>query len=234
MDKAVEALAQLPVRRRAQPRTVEAIAALHQKQKNPEKAIECIREAVKYWTSEKTDEDTLASVLRIAARLSKQLKNQELGAEVYQLYLERIDGSDVEALCGLVQALAATDVEKAEQYAQRLKPTSYDHLDPEELEKGAIPKINKKRDQDAADAAADETGEVKKKKKKKRKIRYPKGFDPENPGPPPDPERWLPKHERSDYKKKMKKRDKHLLRGPQGPCLWMTMLSGSRARPRRR
>lgn len=30
-------------------------------------------------------------------------------------------------------------------------------------------------------------------KKKKKHIRYPKKFDPKNPGPEPDPERWLPK-----------------------------------------
>lgn len=41
-----------------------------------------------------------------------------------------------------------------------------------------------------------------KKKIKKRRKRYPKGFDPENPGPPPNPERWLPKYERKDYKKR--------------------------------
>lgn len=37
---------------------------------------------------------------------------------------------------------------------------------------------------------------------KKRRKRYPKNFDPENPGPAPNPERWLPKHERKDYRKK--------------------------------
>jgi hypothetical protein len=42
-------------------------------------------------------------------------------------------------------------------------------------------------------------------KKRKRKPRYPKGFDPENPGPPPDPERWLPKHERAEYRKRRKR-----------------------------
>merc|ERR1712185_7322 len=57
---------------------------------------------------------------------------------------------------------------------------------------------------------------AKAKKKRKRKIRYPKNFDPENPGPPPDPERWLPKRERSEFKKRMRKRDKALQRGPQG------------------
>ena len=57
----------------------------------------------------------------------------------------------------------------------------------------------------------------KKKKKRKRKIRYPKGFDPENPGPLPDAERWLPKWERSDAKKARKKRrDKEMVKGSQG------------------
>lgn len=41
-----------------------------------------------------------------------------------------------------------------------------------------------------------------KKKIKKRRKRYPKNFDPENPGPAPNPERWLPKQERKDFKKK--------------------------------
>lgn len=36
------------------------------------------------------------------------------------------------------------------------------------------------------------------KKRPKRKPRYPKNFDPKNPGPPPDPERWLPKYERCE------------------------------------
>ena len=29
--------------------------------------------------------------------------------------------------------------------------------------------------------------------KRKRKTKLPKNFDPQNPGPVPDPERWLPK-----------------------------------------
>merc|ERR1712050_465094 len=69
--------------------------------------------------------------------------------------------------------------------------------------------------EDGGDGASKD-GQAKPKRKRKRKIRLPKGFDPENPGPPPDPERWLPKHERAEFKKKMRKRDKHLLRGPQG------------------
>lgn len=60
---------------------------------------------------------------------------------------------------------------------------------------------------------------VKKKRTHKKKPRLPKGFDPSQPNgglPPPDPERWLPKWERSDFKKKKKKssaRDKETKSG---------------------
>ena len=58
---------------------------------------------------------------------------------------------------------------------------------------------------------------VNKPKKRRHKIRYPKGFDPANPEafPAPDPERWLPKNQRSDFKKKHRKKQ-GLFRGPQG------------------
>lgn len=228
VDKAVEALAQLPVAHRAQPRTLETIVALYQKQRNTEKALACVRETVDYWTGKDApkDEAGLGSILRTAARLAKRLKGEAVAAEVYQLYLERVDGSDVEALCELVKALANTDVKKAEQFAGRLRVADYGHFDAEELEQAPIPKIvtTKKKDGAAgegADAGADEKDIVrlaraKAKRAKKKAIRWPKGFDPENPGPPPDPERWLPKRERAEFKKRMRKRDKNLARGPQG------------------
>ena len=50
-------------------------------------------------------------------------------------------------------------------------------------------------------------------KKRKKKVIYPKGFDPSNPGPAPDPERWLPLRERSTWKGKRKKVN---IRGAQG------------------
>lgn len=47
--------------------------------------------------------------------------------------------------------------------------------------------------------------EVEKKRKKKRKIILPKNFNPEVP---PNPERWLPRHERTGYRKKKDRRNK--------------------------
>lgn len=71
---------------------------------------------------------------------------------------------------------------------------------------------------DADAAGRQEQGEVKsKKRRKKRKIMYPKGFDPEHPErtPQPDPERWLPKWQRSGNKKLRKKMAKNAT-GSQG------------------
>ena len=52
-------------------------------------------------------------------------------------------------------------------------------------------------------------------KKRNKKVKYPKGFDPKNPGSDPDPERWLPKWQRSKYKRLAKKRGLYL-KGAQG------------------
>ncbi|KAL4423713.1 hypothetical protein ABPG75_001014 [Micractinium tetrahymenae] len=65
------------------------------------------------------------------------------------------------------------------------------------------------------EGAAAAEGE-KKKRKRKRQPRYPKSFDPANPGPPPDPERWLPKWQRSDAKKSRKKLKGKEIKGSQG------------------
>lgn len=53
------------------------------------------------------------------------------------------------------------------------------------------------------------------KKKKRKKPKLPKSYDPNIP---PDPERWLPKHERSNYKKKKDRRyrDTGIGKGTQG------------------
>merc|ERR1712137_1167487 len=171
-DKAIQTLTQLPVYLRVEPRVVEAMAALYHQQKQNDKAVECLREAVEFWRKQKDAEASFAAVLRTASRLAMELKDASFAAEILQLYLE-------------------------------------------ELEKAAIPKVVISTKKIAA--GEDSTTENNlKKKKKKRKPRYPKGFDPENPGPPPDPERWLPKRERTAYKEKIRKKSKHSNRGPQG------------------
>ena len=50
-------------------------------------------------------------------------------------------------------------------------------------------------------------------KRRKRKGRLPKNYDP---NVPPDPERWLPRHERTGYRRKKDRRNKDIGKGTQG------------------
>jgi signal recognition particle subunit SRP72 len=74
-------------------------------------------------------------------------------------------------------------------------------------------KVKKTKDADLQDIEGG--GMIYIPKKRKRKTIYPKGFDPEAPGPLPDPERWLPKWQRSKYKRMAKKKGIYL-KGAQG------------------
>ena len=67
-------------------------------------------------------------------------------------------------------------------------------------------------------AEGDEEGSRRKKPRRKKRPLYPKGFDPENPSafPKPDPERWLPKRERSTFRQRKKDKRAGISRGPQG------------------
>lgn len=212
-EKALEALVQLPIERRAQPRIIEAMVAIYTRQHKAAEAVAVLREAVKFWSTQDEDEQTLSEVLKVLAKLATKLKDHASRAEVYQMYLEKVDGGDTEALVCLVEALAFADLERAEQYAGRLQVPDYSHLDAEDLEQQPIPKVmaaNKRKD--GEDTAAE--GEAQKpKKKRKRKNKLPKNYDPKAT---PDPERWLPKRERTETKKKMQKKQKNYLRCAQG------------------
>lgn len=203
--EAIDALRALPVQERWQPDVLEAICALCSQAEKASLAVTSLREAIAFVQSNKPE--FLELVLRVCTAHAEKLDDQAFASAVYKQFLEEVDGTDDRALSGL--ARYATDPEDALIYAKKLHVPSWNHLDAEELELAPIPKMQRKKKEDEDDVVA-------KKKKKKRKIRYPKNFDPENPGPPPDPERWLPKYERTEYKKRMAKKTKGLIRGPQG------------------
>jgi len=185
-SEAADALSQLPQRSRARPHVVEALAALHRSVGHPDKAVACLREAIDYWVKEDGGDDVeLAAVLRTTWRVGRDLKDRALAAEAFKLYVERIDGSDTQALCGLVHELAGSDPERAEEYAQRLRPPDYGHLDPEELEalpisqvKGADEASRKKKAKAAASDEASPKPEASPKdgEKKKGKVKEDKSY----------------------------------------------------------
>eukprot|EP00897_Mesotaenium_endlicherianum_P002184 jgi/Mesen1/1994/ME000147S01088 len=175
------------------------------------------------------------SLLQELAAFKLRCGKFQEAAEVYKRLLEGASSPAVkaEALTGLVSSTAVCDPAAAEKYELELPPMpGTASLDAAALERSASaqPFSRAKRPAPSAAAAAGGDGEgaggegneaVKaRKKRKKKKVIYPKGFDPANPGPPPDPERWLPRKERSTYKPKRKdKRIAAQIRGAQGAVI---------------
>jgi signal recognition particle subunit SRP72 len=125
----------------------------------------------------------------------------------------------MEALNGLVCSTAFSEPIKARSYEKQLPPLpGLSALNAEALERAA-PTKRGRVGEDRVEATKTGDGKldkVKPARKRKRKPLYPKGFDPANPGPPPDPERWLPKRERSSFRPKKKDKKNAQIRGAQG------------------
>jgi len=140
--------------------------------------------------------------------------------KAYEILSKIVDSTDdLKIKAGYLSALAEKDVNAASDYFNKidfaLPELSNDRdlheLIEEPLNKGQQEK--KKREK----TMVEKVEETKKggkifipKTKSKKKIKYPKNFDPANPGPLPDPERWIPKWQRSKGKRKLR------MKGPQG------------------
>ena len=172
------------------------------------------------------DGETREPMLRAAADFAARHGMWERAAAAQQKLLDA-NSRDLQALAGLVIATSHFDSEGANELNARLElaaPPGDDDAemeddDAERLEQAALPKKGKAAPADRKRGAAGEEESAeprRRKKRRKKKPLYPKGFDPENPPlVGPDPERWLPKHERSTYRK-TKKEKRAGIRGPQG------------------
>lgn len=195
------------------PAAVATLVALKERSGDVDGANAVLDSAIQWWSNAMmTKENKLDVIMQEAASFKLRHAKKNEAARLYE-ELVKSRGS-IEALVGLIQTAADTDVEKAESYEKQLKPLpGLKGIDVESLEKTSGAK-------QIATAGVSEAYEPKNKekakKKRKRKPKYPKGFDPENPGPPPDPERWLPKRERSSYKPKRKDKRAVQVRGSQG------------------
>jgi len=150
------------------------------------------------------------SVISQIAELYIKDKDYKQAIKLYEQVLQR-DKENIRALERLGYLYSFTDMKKAEEYLQRIPQVDFisDLNELRRLEVDYLPSRGTKVEESKTILEAS-----KKIKKRKRKPRYPKGFDPENPGRLPDPERWLPKMERAKNKKLAKK--KGLGRGTQG------------------
>ena len=199
----------------AKPGVVGTLVALHERLGQVDEAAACFDGA--------TDPD----LIRAAAAFFSKHALWTRAAAAHQKLLAA-NPRDLQALAGLVIATSHFDPALAnQQFAQleMLCPVPDEEedalIDAEELEQAALPRTAKSVGSSEVGLkrnAIDDEGARRKKRRRKKRPIYPKGFDPENPSafPPPDPERWLPKRERSTYRQRKKDKRAGITRGPQG------------------
>ncbi|KAL6539014.1 hypothetical protein OROMI_025340 [Orobanche minor] len=198
------------------PAVVATIVSLKERAGDIDGADAVFDSAIQWWSNVMTeDSDSKRDVIVQEAASFKLRHGKE--EEAGHLYEELVRGNNcIGALVGLIRTTARTDVEKAESYEKQLKALpGLKGIDVESLEKT----YRAKHVENGVSVGVGEGYEAKskeKRKQRKRKPKYPKGFDPANPGPPPDPERWLPKRERSSYRPKRKDKRAAQVRGSQG------------------
>lgn len=136
-------------------------------------------------------------------------KLQDAAKDFETLHLR--DPSDMQAIAGLVAIYSKLDPAKAAKFEALLPETAIEEeaarADVDQIE--ALSRRPQKGARQTTGAAADGAKAI---KKRKRKVRLPKNYDP---NAQPDPERWLPKSQRSTFARKGKKK-MQMLKGPQG------------------
>ncbi|KAH6558976.1 hypothetical protein KP509_1Z034700 [Ceratopteris richardii] len=201
-----------------QPGVVATLVALKEKGGDINGAEATFDSAVQWWENHMgEDNSTLETIILEAAKFKLKHKKANAASVLFKKLLK--SSSEVvqsEALTGLVSSTAHTNILEAEEYERQLPPLSgiadINVSTLEEVGSTIAPEVGAKRPWNAEGTLDNKRSQ---KKKRKRRPRYPKGFDPANPGPPPDPERWLPLRERSTYRPK--RRDKRgQMRGAQG------------------
>ncbi|KAL0076431.1 hypothetical protein J3Q64DRAFT_1771746 [Phycomyces blakesleeanus] len=193
-----------------QPAVVALLVWLYEQTNQSEKAMETLDKASTLWKSDSSFlKSAPASIIKQTAAFKlKAGRYSEAAADYEQLV--KADPTDSQTIAGLISAYAEIDPAKAEQYGDALPAIAMHHIDVDTLER-VVPGV--KRGYVKKDPKGTHVKKVK--TKKKRQPLLPKNCDPSRT---PDPERWLPKRERSTYRAKGKNK-KAALRGPQGSAV---------------
>lgn len=192
-----------------QPALIALLVWLYEQTGQSERAMQTLDDASSQWKSgtSSTSSKPPSSILKQTAAFKlKARRFQEAAADYEQLV--KADPMDSQAIAGLITAYSEVNPALAEKYGNSLPVFESGSLDLATLER-VVPGVKRRyMKKDGKEGPA-----VKKSKKnKKRKPLMPKQYDP---NVTPDPERWLPKRERSTYKVKGKNK-KALLKGSQG------------------
>lgn len=201
------------------PGVVSALVSLFLGIDDKHKASEILKEAVDWYKKNKQSTGDLSEMWRQAATFHLRGGEAETAAKSLEELLKS-NPSDVKILAQLVIAYAKFNPNKAQEVSKKLPAletmTTTAEIDALEATNWTmIAKAVKKTASKGTESpsSGDSQKAKVKKSKKKRKPKLPKDYDP---SVKPDPERWLPKYERTGYRKKRDRRVKEVIKGSQG------------------
>ena len=143
------------------------------------------------------DKNVVRNIIKLITESYNKSNEYEKSVKFYDYYLNNVNKEDKEIKYLMIQALAHTNIDKADSIRRQIDETEID-LSNENINNLLNELFSKFKKGEKGEKVEN------KKKKRKKKIRYPKNFDPNHPGPMPDPERWLPKMQKKKYKAKNK------------------------------
>uniref|UniRef100_A0A1B6F764 Signal recognition particle subunit SRP72 n=1 Tax=Cuerna arida TaxID=1464854 RepID=A0A1B6F764_9HEMI len=202
------------------PGIVSALVTLYMAQGKRDAASKLLQETVDWHRKNKESAGDLSALWRQAADFHLRGGEPSVAAKSLEELL-RVNPTDTKTLAQLIIAYAQFDPSRAQALSKKLPavgdltPSSdVDALETSNWMMGT--KVIKKAASKIEPSPGMPSGSEllqKKKKRRKRKGKLPKNYDPNCD---PDPERWLPRHERSTFRKKKDRRNKDIGKGTQG------------------
>jgi len=203
VSQATEALARLVPEWKYRVGLLSTLVSLYLALDNRKAAAELLKSAVEWNKKSGTAKSSgMAIVWRKTAEFHLKSGEARVAAESLE-ELQKLEPG-LSTLAQLVLAYARFDLSKALAVSKKLPPFSAGSVDVDTLESGSwamgakqFKKTPKPGGEKTPKTGTDDTMLVNKKKKQKKKKRLPKNY---NPNVDPDPERWLPKRERTGLK----------------------------------
>ncbi|XP_070155744.1 signal recognition particle subunit SRP72 [Polyergus mexicanus] len=215
--EAIAILENINERDRSLPGIVSALVTLYMADNDRERASAALKNAVAYYKKHNETTKNVGELWRQAANFYLRGGELKIAADILQ---ELVDASpsDIKTLAQLVVAYVQFCPTKAQSLSKRLPPLHdlAETIDVDALESSNWvigTKVVKKKIEPSPGKPVSDV--IQKKHKKRKRIRkMPKNYDPDVP---PDPERWLPRHERSGFRKKRDRRNRDAaMKGTQG------------------
>lgn len=197
------------------PAIVGALVSLHMALGEETIAAKVFEDTVAWYRTHQVNKGDLGNMWMQAAEFHMRHGHPLVAAKSLEELLKN-SSEDLRTIAKLIMAYVKIDTDKAKTLCKKLPPTKelIKNLNETEVENTTwIFGTKSQKGKSDASPGTPKTNLIIKKKSRKRKGKLPKNYNSETG---PDPERWLPKYERTGFRKKRDRRQKEIIKGSQG------------------